>query len=402
MRLELATVSAAFFILSRLAQSFGYFKTNPIVCVNSRCYNDYYQRVIIALTKLDWNGELKPMDAQTNNLTDYRQGDLIPFDEREEWRRAYYIWLSGKRPHTRRAYTRIVADFFDMFPVPPAEVTGDMVTAWKLHLQSLGRRDTTIAQRLAGLSSFFAHLQRKAGLIDRNPVDMVERGDLEDSPYGNARPMTMTDFNAIWAELDPSTPAGAMYRALFLGYTLTGKRRTELLRLHGSDLSIDGDKVTYRVTTKGGKVQRRTIPPLVWGAIRKYLEVSRRPCPPADDEPLFIATHPTGNYVDARGNYIRRVAGEPVSGTAVAEALKRAAARAGVNPDRVTLHGMRHLAAALWKKAHGNDIRGLQTFLGHANVQTTQIYDETVFSDERTNYNAMAEALFTGQMMPTT
>jgi len=182
---------------------------------------------------------------------------------------------------------------------------------------------------------------------------------------------------------------------------LTGKRRTELLRLHGRDLSIDGDVVTYRVTTKGGKVQRRTIPPAVWVAIRQYLTVAGRAIPPADDDPLFMATHTTGNYVDARGNYIQRAAGEPVSGTAAAEALKRAAVRAGVNPDRVTLHGMRHLAAALWKKAHGNDIRGLQSFLGHSNIATTQIYDETVFSDERTNYGAMAEALFTGQMMPT-
>ena len=337
----------------------------------------------------------------TTAIMSYEQSELVPFEESAAWQRAYVVWLSGKRPNTRRAYARIVADFFNMYPVPPAGVTGDMVNAWKLHLQSLGRRDTTIAQRLAGLSSFFNHLQRKAGLIDRNPVDMCERGDLDDSPYGNARPMTMTDFQAIWNELDPATPAGAMYRALFLGYTLTGKRRTELLRLHGRDLSIDGDVVTYRVTTKGGKVQRRTIPPAVWVAIRQYLTVAGRAIPPADDDPLFMATHTTGNYVDARGNYIQRAAGEPVSGTAAAEALKRAAVRAGVNPDRVTLHGMRHLAAALWKKAHGNDIRGLQSFLGHSNIATTQIYDETVFSDERTNYNAMAEALFTGQMMPT-
>ena len=345
------------------------------------------------------------MNEQMNELTTaIGQNELIEYVADKAWQRAAAVWLSGKRPNTRRAYGRIVADFLQFAGYPkiqPTEITGDTVNAWKLHLQSLGRRDTTIAQRLAGLSSFFNHLQRKAGLIDRNPVDMCERGDLDDSPYGNARPMTMTDFQAIWNELDPATPAGAMYRALFLGYTLTGKRRTELLRLHGRDLSIDGDVVTYRVTTKGGKVQRRTIPPAVWVAIRQYLTVAGRAIPPADDDPLFMATHTTGNYVDARGNYIQRATGEPVSGTAAAEALKRAAVRAGVNPDRVTLHGMRHLAAALWKKAHGNDIRGLQSFLGHANVQTTQIYDETVFSDERTNYNAMAEALFTGQMMPT-
>ena len=91
-----------------------------------------------------------------------------------------------------------------------------------------------------------------------------------------------------------------------------------------------------------------------------------------------------------------------VSGTAVSEALKRAAERAGVNPQRVTIHGMRHLAAALWKKAHGNDIRGLQSFLGHSNVATTQVYDEVMSSDERTDYTAMAAALFAGADMART
>ena len=332
------------------------------------------------------------------------QGELIPFAESDEWRRAYAVWLAGKRANTRRAYARIVNDFLTFANVPPGAVTGDMVNAWKLHLQALGRADTTIAQRLAGLSSFFDHLHRKAGLLPSNPVDRVERGDLDDSPYGNARPMTMQDFNAIWAELDPETPAGAMYRALFLAYTLTGKRRSELLRLHGRDLSIDGDKVTYRVHTKGGKAERRTIPPAVWVAIRHYLVTAGRTVPLADNEPLFVATHVTAGYVDGRGNYINRAAaGEgAISGTAVAEALKRAAERAGVNPDRVTIHGMRHLAAALWKKAHGNDIRGLQQFLGHSNIATTQVYDEVMSSDERTDYNAMADALFAGANMART
>ena len=341
-------------------------------------------------------------EQRVSQVTIYQQEDLLPYADAADWRRAYAVWMSGKRPHTRRAYARIVADFLQFANVPPAEVTGDMVNAWKLHLQSLGRKDTTIAQRLAWLSSFFDHLQRKVNLIDRNPVDMCERRDLDDSPYGNARPMTMADFRAIWNELDPGTPAGAMYRALFLGYTLTGKRRSELLRLRGKDLSIDGDNVTYRVTTKGGKTERRTIPPAVWSVIRQYLTVAGRAVPPADDEPLFMANHATAGYVDADGRYIQRVAGQPVSGTAAAEALKRAAARAGVNPDRVTIHGMRHLAAKLWKDAHGKDIRGLQMFLGHANVATTQVYDEALSSDERTNYGLMAEALLAGvEMAPT-
>lgn len=323
------------------------------------------------------------------------QAPLVEFDETSEWRRAVVLWLSGKRANTRIAYQRILSDFLLFANVPPTEVTGDMVNAWKLHLQSSGRRDTTIAQRLAGLSSYFDYLQRKACLINRNPVDAVERSDLDDSPYGNAKPMTKSDFARIWHELDGTTPAGAMYRALFLTYALTGKRRAELLRLRGRDIAIDGNIVHYTVRTKGGKAVRRTIPPAAWDAIRNYLNVAGRHLPLADDEPLFVATRNTASYIDTAGRYIQRSVGEPLSGTAASEALKRVAERAGVDPRRVTIHGMRHLAARIWRESHaGSDIRGLQQFLGHTNVATTQIYDEQLFGDESTDYNAMAAALF--------
>ena len=330
------------------------------------------------------------------DLTKYAQSELVPFVEDDEWRRALAVWLSGKRENTRRAYLRIVGDFFQYVNTTPDHVTADHVTAWKLHLQSRGRKDTTIAQRLAGLSSYFDFLVRD-GLLPRNPVDRVERRDLNDSPYGNARPLSPTEFLAIWSELDATTPAGALYRALIIFYALSGKRRSELLRLTGRDLILDGDEVRYRVLTKGGKTQYRTMPAPVWAEVRNYLRVSGRTL--QDDEPVFVATHPTASYIDAQGNYIQRATGEALSGTSVSAALKRAAVRAGVNPERVTIHGLRHLAATIWKKAHGSDIRGLQVFLGHANVSTTMIYDEVLSSDERTNYDAMAGALFAGANM---
>lgn len=334
------------------------------------------------------------MNEQNAITSGYEQDELVAFEE-HGWRRAVAVWLAGKRPNTRRAYLRIVDDFFQFVNAPPDVVTADHVTAWKLHLQSLGRKDTTIAQRLAGLSSLFDFLVRD-GILQRNPVDRVDRRDLNDSPYGNAKPLSKAEFLKIWAQLDPTTPAGSLYRALFMTYTLTGRRRAELLRLRGRDIMVDGDEVKYRVLVKGGAVKLKTMPRKAWAEIRNYLRVTGRQL--VDGDAVFQATQSTAGYVDARGNYVQRSTGDAISGTAVSDALKRAAVRAEVNPDRVTLHGMRHLAAKLWKEEHGNDMRGLQEFLGHASPSTTMIYDEIMFGDERTRYDAMADNLFGGAL----
>src|SRR5688500_9790591 len=73
---------------------------------------------------------------------------------------AMATWLEGKPANTRRSYLQAVQQFLAFAGKHPSQIRPVEVAAWKEALKGDGRRDSTIAQRLSCVSSYYLFLQR--------------------------------------------------------------------------------------------------------------------------------------------------------------------------------------------------------------------------------------------------
>lgn len=155
----------------------------------------------------------------------------------------------------------------------------------------------------------------------------------------------------LTAEQDASlgTPEGLRMLALLELLYGSGLRATELVSLPLNAVPRDAPFLT--ITGKGGA--QRMVP------------VSAR------------ATHALADWLMARGKGGRFVFPSPRGGhlsrVRLFQLLRDLALRAGLDPEKVSPHVLRH-AFATHLLEGGADLRVLQSLLGHADIATTQIY----------------------------
>ncbi|WP_375291951.1 tyrosine recombinase [Qipengyuania sp.] len=128
----------------------------------------------------------------------------------------------------------------------------------------------------------------------------------------------------------------------------SGLRASELVALPLAAIPRDAPLMT--ITGKGGVQRLVPVSTRADQALRRWLTVR-----PPDGGYLF----PSG------GSHLTRVR--------LYQLVKGLAGRAGIDPQKVSPHVMRH-AFATHLLEGGADLRVLQTLLGHADISTTQIY----------------------------
>ena len=142
----------------------------------------------------------------------------------------------------------------------------------------------------------------------------------------------------------------------------TGLRRSEASNLNVGDLDLVGGYVWVR-QGKGKKDRVVPLGQMAITALTVYLDAVR---------PTLIKDKDEGAL------FLNRFGGRLLGG-GIFEVVKKAVASARLSP-KITPHSLRH-AAATHMLQNGAPIRHIQEFLGHASLETTQVYTRVTIID---------------------
>ncbi len=219
-------------------------------------------------------------------------------------------------------------------------------------LHSEGLAPASIARNIVAIRTFFKFLQLE-GIVRENPAELLATQKMWQRVPGVLSPGEIEAFLQAPKKSDSYWQRDkAMLEVLYA----TGCRATEVCTLRVRDLSLAQRHL--RCEGKGGKQRMVPIGSRAIESIEQYCDqlrgklASRSPHPP---EELFLSR-----------------SGRPMDRIQLWRLVKQYAARAGIDSN-ISPHSLRH-SFATHLLAGGADLRLVQEMLGHASIQTTQIY----------------------------
>ncbi|MHB8912903.1 MAG: site-specific tyrosine recombinase XerD [Lysobacter sp.] len=207
------------------------------------------------------------------------------------------------------------------------------------------------ARLLSAWRAYFAWCVR-LGIRGDDPTALLQPPKL---PRSLPKALAESEIEALLAAPDVDTPLGLRDRAMIELMYACGLRVSELVNLPSTAVNLRQGVV--RVMGKGAKERLVPLGEEAQHWLERYLARSRpQLAGPRAVAPLFIAQ---GGEAPSRQQFWHLV--------------KRHAAAAGIDPRKISPHGLRH-SFATHLLNHGADLRALQMLLGHSSLSTTQIY----------------------------
>jgi integrase/recombinase XerC len=230
----------------------------------------------------------------------------------------------------------------DLTVTQPAEITKSHLSEYLSSLSDQGLSGRTRARKLAAIKEYFRFLVG-SGVIAVSPTESVSAPKRERNGRNYLTPEEYTRL----LSLAGSNPRDYAILQVFLQ---TGIRVSELCSLTLSDVDLVDRAVTIR-QSKGMADRSIELEKKGLQALRNYLRIR----PQSLSDALFL------NYQ-----------AEPLSERGVQKLLAKYVKLAGIT-KKISPHSLRHTFAT-YKAERGVSPYQLQQWLGHRNLNTTQIY----------------------------
>jgi integrase/recombinase XerD len=270
-----------------------------------------------------------------------------------------FLALSAARlaPRTVDAYARDLRDLETFLGGSPEGASTDQLAAYVAQLRADGLASTTIARRVAALRSFYRHQV----LIGARPDNPAAELDLPKRRRALPKTLSPGEVEKLIDAATGTTPRALRDRALVELLYGAGLRVSEAVGLERAAIDLEGRLV--RCIGKGSKERIVPIGREAVDSLRRYLARGR---------PYLDKRHRPELFLNAKGGALTRAGAFLI--------LRRLAERAGLDPERIHPHLLRHSFATHLLEG-GADLRSVQEMLGHADLATTELY--THVSDRR-------------------
>lgn len=278
-------------------------------------------------------------------------------------------WLANRRFswNTREAYRRDVGQWIQRcaeYGLDPLQAKFTDVNAWGRELESpeVGKAlaPATVARKMSAVSSWYDFIVRLGGL-PANPAAVSDRPDV-DRDFSPTVSFTHEDAARMLDVAGAGDPyVGRASHLLASWLVEMGTRATETTEIDLKALGHDQGFRIVQLTLKGGRRQKRPLPPPLALLLEYYL-IAR-----ADDAGCDIEDLAGPLFVDD--------AGYPLTRYDLYRFVRRLARAASLpNADRISPHSFRHAWNGMARKA-GAALEDRQDAMGHRDPRTTRRYD---------------------------
>lgn len=290
-------------------------------------------------------------------LTAVRLHDLAAVPAELEW------FANLDNPRTRRAYRSDLTEFMEFVGIGAPEqfrvITRAHVLAWRQDLEQRGLNGASIRRKLAALSSLYEYLCDRHA-VTHNPVKGVKRPRVE-SNEGKTPALADGQARQLLDAPDTATLKGKRDRAILAVLLYHGLRRAELCSLDVGDLQERRGVKHLRIHGKGGKLRYLPLHPAAAARIEDYLAHAGHAGDKASALFRALRNATDDGRLSHKGVYSNVV-------------MHYGRLLGLTDLPLFGPHAMRATAATNALE-HGADIAKVQEWLGHANIQTTRVYD---------------------------